>query len=361
MIRSMQRPSPRPSLLLTTFIKALSTVGRAPIDKLDAAGIAKARAARFPRSRVAQLVIGRIDPSVVIASAVAPTRDGASLPLRVYRPGHGDAPMPVVVFFHGGGWVQGNVVNYDPICTSLAAGLGALVVSVDYRMAPEHAAPTAAYDCIDVTDWLTRRAGDFGGDPRRLAVAGDSAGGNLAAVVTMAFRDQDRDEIRAQALIYPATDMTMSSPSIDEHANAPILTKANMLAFRAHYLGSAPGALTDRDPLVSPLFGRLDSLPPALIQTADLDPLRDDGIRYAAALESAGVTVRLTNYLGAPHGFTSFPGVYRSGAASRSEMIEFLRGYLNAPTSAPGAGSGSEHVDPGFTDAQDSLGSPSAE
>ena len=361
MIRSMQRPSPRPSLLLTTFIKALSTVGRAPIDKLDAAGIAKARAARFPRSRVAQLVIGRIDPSVVIASAVAPTRDGASLPLRVYRPGHGDAPMPVVVFFHGGGWVQGNVVNYDPICTSLAAGLGALVVSVDYRMAPEHAAPTAAYDCIDVTDWLTRRAGDFGGDPRRLAVAGDSAGGNLAAVVTMAFRDQDRDEIRAQALIYPATDMTMSSPSIDEHAHAPILTKANMLAFRAHYLGSAPGALTDRDPLVSPLFGRLDGLPPALIQTADLDPLRDDGLRYAAALESAGVTVRLTNYLGAPHGFTSFPGVYRSGAASRSEMIEFLRGYLNAPTSAPGAGSGSEHVDPGFTDAQDSLGSPSAE
>ena len=361
MIRSMQRPSPRPSLLLSTFIKVLSAVGRAPIDKLDAAGIAKARAARFPRSRVAQLVIGRIDPSVVIASAVAPTRDGASLPLRVYRPGHGDAPMPVVVFFHGGGWVQGNVVNYDPICTSLAAGLGALVVSVDYRMAPEHAAPTAAYDCIDVTDWLTRRAGDFGGDPRRLAVAGDSAGGNLAAVVTMAFRDQDRDEIRAQALIYPATDMTMSSPSIDEHANAPILTKANMLAFRAHYLGSAPGALTDRDPLVSPLFGRLDGLPPALIQTADLDPLRDDGIRYAAALESAGVTVRLTNYLGAPHGFTSFPGVYRSGAASRSEMIEFLRGYLNAPTSAPGAGSGSEHVDPGFTDAQDSLGSPSAE
>ncbi len=243
--------------------------------------------------------------------------------------------MPVVVHFHGGGWVRGNPVNYDPICSAVAAGVGALVVSVDYRMAPEHRAPVAAYDCIDVTTWLAERGGELGGDPGRMAVIGDSAGGNLAAVVAMAFRDAGRGELRAQALIYPATDLTLSSPSIDEHAHAPVLTRSAVVAFRDHYLGDGPDAVGERDPIVSPLLGRHEGLPPALIQTADLDPIRDDGLRFAAALEQAGVPVRLTNYLGAPHGFSSFPGAYRSGAASRRELVDFLRRHLDGTRAAP--------------------------
>lgn len=315
--------------VLTAFVTTFDAVRRTPVPDLDLDAIRRARATVYPRGRLAQRLLGRIEPGVVITGAVAPSRDGASVPVRLYRPGGHDGPMPVVVHFHGGGWVQGNPVNYDPICSAIAAGVGALVVNVGYRMAPEHRAPVAAYDCIDVTTWLADRGGDFGGDPGRMAVAGDSAGGNLAAVVAMAFRDAGRDELRAQALIYPATDLTLSSPSIDEHAHAPILTKAAAVAFRDHYLGSAPDAVEDRDPIVSPLFGRLEGLPAALIQTADLDPIRDDGVRFAAALERADVPVRLTNYLGAPHGFASFPGAYRSGAASRLELIEFLRRHLD--------------------------------
>ena len=121
----------------------------------------------------------------------------------------------------------------------------------------------------------------------------------------------------------------------DEHAHAPVLTRSAVVAFRDHYLGDGPDAVGERDPIVSPLLGRHEGLPPALIQTADLDPIRDDGLRFAAALEQAGVPVRLTNYLGAPHGFSSFPGAYRSGAASRRELVDFLRRHLDGTRAAP--------------------------
>ena len=230
------------------------------------------------------------------------------------------------MWFHGGGWVLGNVVGYDPTCTFIAAAVGCVVVSVDYRMAPEHRAPVAVEDCVDATTWVGVNGDVLRADTSRMAVAGDSAGGNLAAVVAQVLRDHGDTRLRHQALIYPATDLTMSSPSVREHPNAPVLTKRSMDAFRDHYV---PAGHDLRDPLLSPLFGRLDGLPPALVQTADLDPIRDDGIRYAAALRDAGVPTRLTNYLKMPHGFAFMPGAAPAvGRQQRWELATELRSAL---------------------------------
>ncbi|MGL5863116.1 MAG: alpha/beta hydrolase, partial [Phycicoccus sp.] len=219
------------------------------------------------------------------------------------------------------------VADHDPLCTFLAAQVDCVVVSVDYRMAPEHPAPVPVQDCVDATTWLAASGDVLGVNTSRMAVAGDSAGANLAAVVAQVMRDAGMTNLRHQALIYPATDLTMSSPSIREHANAAILTERSMLAFRAHY---APIGTDLTDPLLSPLFGRLTGLPPTLVQTADLDPLRDDGIRYADALRAAGVRVRLTNYQRVPHGFATFPFATPIGHQHRWELTHEVRAALHA-------------------------------
>jgi len=154
----------------------------------------------------------------------------------------------------------------------------------------------------------------------------DSAGATLAAVAAQVLRDAGEAAVRHQALIYPLTDFTLSSPSIAEHAAAPMLTRSSLLAYREHY---APTPADWLDPVVSPLFGRLQGLPPALVQTADLDPLRDDGIRYAEAMRAAGVAVRLTNYLRVPHGFASMPGATPVGAQHRAELAAEIRRHLH--------------------------------
>jgi acetyl esterase len=300
-----------------------------PIEDLDLDGIQRARAAVLPRNRVVDRVTGGTDASVGITYGTAPARDDHEIPLRLYRPRalrDADTDVPVVMWFHGGGWVLGNVLDYDPICTFIAAAVGCVVVSVDYRMAPEHQAPVAVEDCVDATTWVGVNGDVLRADTSRMAVAGDSAGGNLAAVVAQVLRDHGDTRLRHQALIYPATDATQASPSVREHANAAILTKRSMDAYRDHYV---PAGHDLRDPLVSPLFGRLDGLPPALIQTADLDPIRDDGIRYADALRGAGVPVRLTNYLKVPHGFAFMPGAAPAvGRQQRWELATELTAAL---------------------------------
>ena len=304
-----------------------------PIEQLDLDGIQRARASGLPRSPVTDLVTGGTDRAVGITYGTAPARDDHEIPLRLYRPRalrDARTDVPVVMWFHGGGWVLGNVVRDDPICTFVAARVGCVVVSVDYRMAPEHRAPVAVEDCVDATTWVGVNGDVLRADTSRMAVAGDSAGGNLAAVVAQVLRDHGDTRLRHQALIYPATDLTMSSPSVREHANAAVLTKRSMDAYRDHYV--APGHDL-ADPLVSPLFGRLDGLPPALVQTADLDPVRDDGIRYAAALRAAGVPVRLTNYLRVPHGFASVPGA--APAVGRQQRWELASELATALAPAP--------------------------
>ena len=314
---------------LVTLVSVAQDLRDRPVEELDDDGIQEARATAPTTTRLGSLLGGGTDRSVGITYGTAPARDDHEIPLRIYRPRalrDSRADVPVVMWFHGGGWVLGSVLGYDPICTHLAAQVGCVVVSVDYRLAPEHRAPTAALDCVDATTWVRASGAVLRADTTRMAVAGDSAGGNLAAVVAQVLRDHGM-RLRLQALVYPATDLTLSSPSVTEHRNAARLTSRSMEAFRDHYAG--PGADL-RDPLLSPLAGRLEHLPPALVQTADLDPLRDDGIRYADALRDAGVPVRLTNYLGVPHGFLDLLRISPASRQQRWELVAELSRALGS-------------------------------
>jgi len=309
------------------FTTALDRLGRGSILEMDLEAIRRARRSVAPTVPPFSWVTGRVARSVTIGTDALAARDGHSLPVRVYRPSTATHDLPVVVFFHGGGWVLGSTRMYDPLCSFLAAEVGAVVLSVDYRMAPEHRAPTAALDCVDAVRQVSVHGERWNADTSRLAVAGDSAGGNLAAVVCQVVRDDGGPVIAHQALIYPGTDATMSQPSIRQHAGAPVLSRPKIEAFLAHYRG--PDGLATQDPLLSPLWAADHSgLPPALVQTADLDPLRDEGALYATRLSDAGVPVRLTNYLGAPHGFASFPGVTPVAAQARAELVGELRSHL---------------------------------
>ncbi|HEX6476176.1 MAG TPA: alpha/beta hydrolase, partial [Acidimicrobiales bacterium] len=216
--------------------------------------------------------------SVTDASADGPA---GPIPLRVYRPaGSGTAPLPVLVWYHGGGWVIGDLDTADTTCRKLASRSGALVVSVDYRLAPEHPAPAPAEDCWAALCWLAESAGEVGGDASRLAVGGDSAGGNLSALVAVRARDNGGPALRYQLLVYPATDLTRSYPSHTENGAGYMLTNEATAWFQDHYLGP------DHDPKhpsVSPHYvDDLAGVAPAFIITAEFDPLRDEGEAYAA-------------------------------------------------------------------------------
>lgn len=309
----------------------LDHVLRPPVERRTPEQIAADRGNAYPAHPPFSWITGPVDRSVGITFGTVAARDGYQLPLRIYRPRavrDTETDVPLIAFVHGGGFVQGNVLMYDPLCTHLAARVRAVVVSVDYRLAPEHRAPTAAHDVIDAVTQVARQADVLRADTTRLALVGDSAGGTLATVAAQALRDAGSTAVRHQALIYPATDMTLSSASIAEHANAPMLTRRSVIAFRGHY---CPDRARWADPVVSPLFGRLDGLPPTLVQTADLDPIRDDGVRYAAALRAVGVPVRHTNYLRVPHGFASMPGATPVGRQHRQELVAELRLHLGVP------------------------------
>ncbi len=325
------RHSPIAMYPRTALITALLDSGLRPtVETRTVEQIQAGRGVTYPDRPPFSWVTGAVDRSVGITFGTAQARDGYEIPLRIYRPRSvrdTDVDVPVIVFLHGGGFVQGNVVMYDPLCTHLAAQVRAVVVSVDYRLAPEHRAPTGAHDCVDATAWVAGQGHVLRADTSRIALCGDSAGGNLAAVTAQQLRDRGNSPVRSQALLYPATDMTLASPSIDANADAPMLTRTSLVAFREHY---APTGSDWRDPLLSPLFGELAGLPPALIQTADLDTLRDDGTRYAAALEAAGVPVRLTNYVRVPHGFASIPGMVPTSAQQRAELVGQIRSHLYA-------------------------------
>jgi acetyl esterase/lipase len=228
--------------------------------------------------------------------------------------------------------VLGNTQSYDAVCSAIAHGAGVLVVNVDYRLAPEFRAPQAALDCVDAVRWVAASGSALGARTEGIGVAGDSAGANLAAVVAQVVQAEGGAQVTHQSLVYPAVDATMSQPSVAEHAMGAVLTRADMEAFLAHYLGDGPDALDRRDPLVSPLYAAdLAGLPPALVQTADLDPLRDDGAAYARALRDAGVEVTLTNYLRVPHGYLSFPGATAVGWAPCDEIVSWVARHAHRP------------------------------
>ena len=247
-----------------------------------------------------------------------------SLPARIYRPA-ADGDLPTVVFFHGGGWVIGDIDTHDNQCRTLCAEVEAVVLSVGYRLAPEDPFPAAVEDCMAATRWAAEHVAELGGDADRIAVAGDSAGGNLAAVVAQQARDAGGPALAAQLLIYPGTEFETRYPSEEENGEGYFLTREDMIWFADHYTGDA-----DRtDPRLSPLRASdLSGLPPAVIATGEYDPLRDQGEAYAEALERAGVPVIKRRYDGLIHGFFDLGALSPTCAAAVSELCADLRGLL---------------------------------
>lgn len=242
----------------------------------------------------------------------------AGVPVHLVEP-HGTEPFPVLVWFHGGGWVIGSSELSVPVCAELASRAGCLVVSVDYSLAPEHPFPRGLEDCLSVGEWVLEHAAEIGGDPSRVAVGGDSAGGNLATVVA-----QEVDGFGFQLLVYPVTDATTSLPSYAENGSGYLLEADTMRWFLDHYLAGADPT----DPRVSPLHADLEmlaDLPPALVITAEYDPLRDEGNAYAERMRQAGVDVTLRCYEGQIHGFFSMGGLIPAGSEAVAEAASALR------------------------------------
>lgn len=260
-----------------------------------------AEARRFYRER---RFFTQPDPAEVAAvEALQADAPHGPVALRAYRPAGAaaDRVLPVLVYFHGGGWTIGDLDTHDVLCRDLANAGGCAVVSVDYRMGPEYRFPAAVEDCIDATRWVRDHAAALKVDPRRLAVGGDSAGGNLAAVVCIALRDALEPLPAFQLLIYPATDMRAVAPSHTHNAQGYLLTADSIAYYRGHYIAD-PAQWTDwrASPLLADDLGRL---PPALVITAGFDPLRDEGRQYADALSGAGTTAQYVCFERQIHGF----------------------------------------------------------
>lgn len=228
-----------------------------------------------------------------------PGPDGGELKIRLYWP-VGDAPSAACLYFHGGGWVLNNIDTHDDLVQRLTEASGCLFVSVDYRLAPEHKYPAAVEDAYYALNWVAQHAAELQIDPQKIAVSGDSAGGNIAAALCLMTRDRGGPDIAFQALIYPITDCDFERPSYRDNADGYFLTTAQMIWFWNHYVRSAEQM---REPYASPIRGSLRGLPPALILTAEFDPLRDEGEAYAAALREAGVSVEMHRYDGMIHAF----------------------------------------------------------
>ncbi len=229
-----------------------------------------------------------------------------AMPVRVYSPGRA-APRPALVYFHGGGWVLCDLDTHDVVCRAISRRAEAVVVAVDYRLSPENNFPVAVEDCYAATRWVASNTGRLGIDPRRIAVGGDSAGGNLAAVVALKARDEQGPALALQVLVYPVTNLSsFDTPSYAEFAEGYFLTKSQMEWFRDSYLAVSVDA---KQPYASPLLATdLHGLPPALVITAECDVLRDEGEAYAKRLENAGVLVTCSRYPGMIHPFFSMPG-----------------------------------------------------
>ncbi|HEX3413394.1 MAG TPA: alpha/beta hydrolase [Stellaceae bacterium] len=251
---------------------------------------------------------------------------GGQLRLRLYTP-RDPGPFPLVVFFHGSGFVLCSLDTHDGMCRNLCAGAAAIVASVDYRLAPEHKFPAGSDDCLYATRWAAAHAAELGADPARIAVAGDSAGGNMAAVTALRVRDQGGPELYAQLLLYPVTDYhTPGTPSYAENAEGYGLTRDTMRWFWAHYLGDASEGV---HPYAAPLRAAdLAGLPSALVITAEYDPLRDEGEHYADRLRAAGVATALTRYDGVNHGFMFWTGVVDKAGVAMNEACGWLRQTL---------------------------------
>jgi acetyl esterase len=258
---------------------------------------------------------------------------GPDIPVRIYTP-TGLGPFPVLVWFHGGGWVVGDLDTADPTARHLAVGADCVVVSVDYRLAPETKFPGAADDCYAATLWAARNAAQINGDPTRIAVGGDSAGGNLAAAVALMARDRSALSLAFQLLVYPVTACDFNTTSYRQNAEGYLLTRDGMQWYWNHYLNHPSEA---SNPYAAPLGAQdFTGLPPALVITAEMDPLCDEGAAYAQRLQDAGVPTQYRRYDGMIHGFFGMPALLDKGKQALAEAATALRQAFTAVPPAAG-------------------------
>jgi acetyl esterase len=298
---------------------------RVYLDTLASTGELPLQAGSVEENRTSFLELTALsgEPQAVssVESRVIPGPE-SQIPIRMYSPS-GKGPFPLLVYFHGGGWVFGNLDVHDSVCRALTNAAGCMTVAVDYRLAPEYKYPAAPEDCYAATRWVAENAISYNGDPKRIAVGGDSAGGNLAAVVTLMARDRSGPKLAYQLLIYPITNFSFDTPSYHENAEGYSLSKDDMVWFWEHYL---PGVEEGKHPYASPLQAQnLSNLPPAMVITAEYDPLRDEGELYAGRLQEAGNQVTLKRYDGMIHGFFSMGGVIDQGKQAIADAATALR------------------------------------
>jgi len=256
---------------------------------------------------------------------------GPAIPVRIYTPA-GTGPFPILVWFHGGGWVVGDLDMADATARHLAVGAGCVVVSVDYRLAPETKFPGAADDCYAATQWAAQHAAEIDGDPHRIAVGGDSAGGNLAAAVSLMARDRRGPSLAFQLLVYPVTHCNYTTNSYQSFAEGYMLTRASMQWYWDHYLQDAADA---NNPYAAPLVAKdVSGLPPALVITGECDPLCDEGAAYAQRLKDAGVSTTYSCYDGMIHGFFGMPAVLDKGKLAVAEASAALKKAFTAQAAA---------------------------
>jgi len=302
-----------------SFLDTIAGFGGPPLEQL-------------PLAEARKVPLGMIDfggPEESMAEVQNRTIPGPGGPIavRVYRPVKKET-LPVLMFFHGGGFVICNLDTHDRLCRSLAKASGCAVVSVDYRLAPEHKYPAAVEDAYAATQYLAEHAAEFGVDSSRIAVGGDSAGGNLAAVVSLLARDRGGPKLKFQLLIYPLVDFEDESPSMRQFGQGDhFLTIEGMDWFKKSYLASADSA---REPSASPMNATdFRGLPPAMVITAECDPLRDQGEAYARKLKAAGAQVELKRYEGMIHPFLSLAGIIDAGKTAITDAAAAVRGALS--------------------------------
>jgi acetyl esterase len=301
---------------------------RDDVPPLYTMSLAEARAADLASIRQGG---GEPEPVYEVTDLTIPG-PGGELPLRLYRPAR-ERPRPALLYFFGGGWVLGTIDTADGVCRSLANSSGALVVVVGYRLAPEHPFPAAIDDCYAAVRWVAEHAAEIGADPARLAVGGDSAGGNLAAGVALRAR-ADGPALAGQLLVYPNTDQLADDPSMRAADDRFLFNRHSVAWYRQHYL-TDPGDAAH--PLASPLRAdQLAGLPPALVITAEYDPLRDQGEAYARRLADEGVQVQLSRYPGMAHGFFTMTGAVDASRAAIAQASSALRAWFD-PTAAGAA------------------------
>jgi len=302
----------------------LDPQAKAFLDQLAAAGAPALNALPVAEARQALRTLfstGGPEPVHRVEDRQIPGPAGG-LPVRIYTPA-GKGPLPVLVYFHGGGWVLGDLESHDSTCRTLANAAGCIVMAVDYRLAPEHKFPAAPEDCYAATKWVVLNAASFAGDPTRVAVGGDSAGGNLTAAVALMAADRGAPTLAYQLLIYPVTNYAFDTPSYKENADGYLLTRDAMQWFWSHYLASENDG---RNAYASPMRARdCRRVPPALVITAEFDPLRDEGEAYAARLREAGVPVEVKRYNGMIHGFFSLGHVLEQGKKAVVDAAARLR------------------------------------